>query len=90
MNSLRFFDKYQFIIGITAISSILISTILFIVMVLTGTRVYDEEGVLTGLTYNNVLQTIFAVFFLIQLTAIVWFVARALTYKMRAKEEESL
>ena len=90
MNKTRFFDKYQLIIGITAIGSILISTVLFFVMVLTATRTYDENGVIIGITYNNVLQTIFTIFFLVQLIAIVWFLARAITYKLRIKEEDSL
>ena len=90
MNKTRFFDKYQLIIGITAIGSILISTVLFFVMVLTATRTYDENGVIIGITYNNVLQTIFTIFFLVQLIAIVWFLARAITYKLRIKEEDYL
>ena len=90
MNNKKFLDRPQLILAITAIGSMLLSTILFIVMVLTGTKVYDENGALTGITYNNVLQTIFIVFFLIQLTSIVWFAARAITYKMRIKEEDSL
>ena len=90
MNNQRFFDRYQLIITITALSSMLISTILFIVMVITSTKVYDDNGALTGLIYNNVLQTIFIIFFLIQLTSIVWFIARAITYKMRVREEDSL
>ena len=90
MNKTRFFDRYQLIIGITAIGSILISTVLFFVMVLTATRTYDENGVIIGITYNNVLQTIFTIFFLVQLIAIVWFLARAITYKLRIKEEDSL
>ena len=90
MNNPKFFDKFQLIITITALGTTLISSVLFFVMVLTGTRNFDEEGVLVSITYNEILQTFFIIFFLIQLTAIVWFVARAITYKMRIKEEESL
>ena len=90
MNNPKFFDKFQLIITITALGATLISSVLFFVMVLTGTRNFDEEGVLVSITYNEILQTFFIIFFLIQLTAIVWFVARAITYKMRIKEEESL
>ena len=88
MNKMRFFDRYQLIIGITAVASAIISFILFIVMTLTGTRVYDENGILTGITFNTVLESIFSIFFLIQLTGIAWFIARAITYKMRVREEE--
>ena len=88
MNKSRYFDKYQLIIAITALSSALVSFVLFVVMVLTGTRVYDESGALTGITYNNIIQTIFTVSFLIQLIALVWFIARTITYKMRLKEED--
>ena len=85
---MKYFDKYQLLIGIVAIASMLVSFVLFIVMVLTGTRIYDENGALTGITYNNIIQVIFTIFFLLQLIAIIWFVARTLTYKMRVKEED--
>ena len=88
MNKMKYFDKYQLLIGIVAIASMLVSFVLFIVMVLTGTRIYDENGALTGITYNNIIQVIFTIFFLLQLIAIIWFVARTLTYKMRVKEED--
>ena len=88
MNSLKYFDKYQLLLAISAASGALISFVLFVVMVLTGTRIYDENGILTGITYNNVLQSIFTIFFLIQIIAIVWFIARTITYKMRVKEED--
>ena len=88
MNKARYFDKCQLIIAIIGLSSMLISFVLFVVMTLTGTRVYDENGILTGITYNNVLQSIFAIFFLVQLIAMVWFIARSITYKMRVREED--
>ena len=88
MNKARYFDKCQLIIAIIGLSSMLISFVLFVVMTLTGTRVYDENGILTGITYNNVLQSIFTIFFLVQLIAMVWFIARSITYKMRVKEED--
>lgn len=88
MNKMKYFDRYQLLIGIVAIASMLVSFVLFIVMVLTGTRIYDENGALTGITYNNIIQVIFTIFFLLQLIAIIWFVARTLTYKMRVKEED--
>ena len=88
MNKSRYFDKYQLLLGITTLISMFVATSLFVAMVLTGTRVYDESGALTGITYNNVLQTIFTMFFLTQLIALTWFIARSITYKMRVKEEE--
>ena len=88
MNKARYFDKCQLIIAIVGLSSMLISFVLFVVMTLTGTRVYDENGILTGITYNTVLQSIFTIFFLVQLIAMVWFIARSITYKMRVKEED--
>ncbi len=88
MNKTRYFDKYQFLLGIVAVGSMLVSLSLFVAMVLTGTKIYDETGNLTGITYNNVLQTIFTIFFLTQLIAMVWFLARTATYKMRVKEED--
>ena len=88
MNKSRYFDKYQLLLAIITAGGALVSFVLFIIMVLTGTRVYDENGALTGITYNNVLQTIFTMFFLTQLTALTWFIARTITYKMRVKEED--
>ena len=88
MNKLKYFDKYQLIIGIVAIASMIVATIVFIVMVVTGTPTYDESGALTGITYNNVLQTIFIMIFLIQSIAVVWFIFRTITYKLRVKEED--
>ncbi len=88
MNKSKYFDKYQLLLAIVTIASMIISTVLFIVMVITGTRIYDESGVLTGITYNNILQTIFMMFFLTQLIALVWFLVRTITYKMRLKEED--
>ena len=88
MNKARYFDKCQLIIAIVGLSSMLISFVLFVVMTLTGTRVYDESGILTDITYNTVLQSIFTIFFLVQLIAMVWFIARSITYKKRVKEED--
>ena len=88
MNKARYFDKCQLLIGIVALASMLVATVLFFVMVFTGTRIYDENGILSGITYNEVLQKVFSMFFLAQLTAIVWFIARSITYKMRVKEED--
>ena len=88
MNKSKYFDKYQLLLAIVTIASMIISTVLFIVMVITGTRIYDESGALTGIIYNNILQTIFTMFFLTQLIALVWFLARTITYKMRLKEED--
>ena len=88
MNKMKYFDKYQLLLAITAIGAILVSLSLFVAMVLTGTRIYDENGALVGITYNNVLQVIFTIFFLTQLIAVVWFIARTVTYKLRVKEED--
>ena len=90
MNKPRFFDKTQLLIAIIAVSATLLSLIFFIVMLFTATPTYDESGALTDLTYNNVIQTIFSIFFLIELIAIVWFIARSITYKLRIKEEDAL
>lgn len=90
MNKPRYFDKYQLMIAIIAVATTLISTILFIVMLFTSTITYDESGVMSGIIYNNTLQMIYSMFLLAQLTAIVWFIARTITYKMRIKEEDVL
>ena len=89
MNKLKLFDKCQLLIAIIGVSAMIISSILFIVMVLTGTIVRDESGAITEIVYNNVVQTIFSIFFLMQITSIIWFVTRIATYKMRVKEEDA-
>ena len=90
MNKSRYFDKYQLMIAIVAVAMAIISVILFIIMLLTSTITYDENGAISEIIYNNTLQMIYSIFFLGQLTALVWFIARTITYKMRIKEEDVL
>ena len=90
MNKPRFLDKCQLLIAIIGLASLLIAVILLIVMLFTATPTYDENHVLTDLTYNSVVQSIFAIFYLTHLTAVTWFIARSITYKLRIKEEDAL
>ena len=90
MNKMKFFDRAQLLICIIGVSAFATSIIVFIPMFLTGTIIYDEEGVMKTIEYNVVLQTLYSVFTFINVGAIVWFIARAATYKIRVKEEDSL
>ena len=90
MKRLKFFDWFQFLITIIGITSFGLAVTVFIPMFLTGTVIYDEEGVMQTIEYNLVLQSIYSIFSFINILAIVWFAIRAITYKMRVKEEDSL
>ena len=90
MNRLKFFDRIQFIIVIVGVAAFISAAIIFIPMFLTGKVIYDEEGVMQTIEYNLILQSIYSVFSFINILALVWFIARAVTYKMRVKEEDSL
>ena len=90
MNNLKYLDRYQLIIIIVGIASFAASMVAFIVMLFTATVVYDESGAIDTLTYNDIALTIYGLFMLTHLTALTWFLARTITYKLRIKEEEAL
>ena len=90
MNKLKFFDRFQLLICIIGIAAFGLSIAIFVPMLLTGTIIYDENGIMQSIEYNFVLQTIYSIFSFINILAIVWFIIRALTYKMRIKEEDTL
>ncbi|MBO4668200.1 MAG: hypothetical protein J5666_08790 [Bacilli bacterium] len=90
MKRLKFFDRYQLIITIIGVAAFALAATVFIPMFLTGKVIYDENGVMQTIEYNLILQSLYSVFSFINVLALVWFVARAATYKMRVKEEDSL
>lgn len=90
MNKLRFLDRPQLIIAITAVASLFISSILYIVSLITANVTYLDNGEIDTLTYNPTLFTIRGIFSLIHFLAVVWFIIRALTYRMRMKEYDLL
>ena len=90
MDKLRFFDRPQLTIAIVGVSSLMLSSILYIVMLFTAQVTYLENGDIDTLTYNPILFSIFGIFTLLHLLALVWFIIRAITYKKRAKEYDSL
>ena len=90
MNKMKFFDRAQLLIAIIGVAAFGLSIIIFIPMLLTGTIIFDESGVMEKVEYNVILQTIYSIFSFINIIALVWFVVRAATYKMRIKEEDSL
>ena len=90
MNRLKYFDKYQLLITIIGLAMLLVAVVLFIVMLFTATPTYDESGHLTTIEYNFTIQTVLMIFYLLHITAVVWFLARSITYKLRIKEEDAL
>ena len=90
MNKSKIFDRYQILITIIGLSALLVAVIMFVVMLFTATPIYDENHILTDLKYNYVIQMVFTIFYLGHLIALLWFVTRLLTYKLRMKEEDAL
>ena len=86
MKELKFFDRYQLIITIVGIAALMIGLTLFVPMFLTATIEYDEVKEMDVVVYNAVLQSLYSVFMFINFTCLVWFIVRALTFKMRKKE----
>ena len=90
MNKMKFFDRTQLLISIIGIAAFAISIAIFVPMFLTAKITYNESGAMESIEYNLVLQSIYSIFALTNVLALVWFVIRALTYKMRVKEDDSL
>ena len=86
MKELKFFDRFQLIITIIGIAAFATGIIIFVPMFLTATLEYDAVKEMDVVVYNPVLQAIYSVFMLMHFIALIWFVMRALTYKMRKKE----
>ena len=86
MKELKFFDRYQLIITIVGIAALMIGLTIFVPMFLTATIEYDEVKEMDVVVYNTVLQSLYSVFMFINFICLVWFIVRALTFKMRKKE----
>ena len=86
MNELKLFDKAQLLLSISAIVSFLLGTVFFFAMQFTSQTLVNEEGV-SQIFYNPTLQGLYSFFIFAHLLAIVWFVARLITYQLRKKEE---
>jgi uncharacterized BrkB/YihY/UPF0761 family membrane protein len=86
MKELKFFDRYQLIITIVGIAALMIGLTIFVPMFLTATIEYDEVKEMDVVVYNAVLQSLYSVFMFINFVCLVWFIVRALTFKMRKKE----
>ena len=86
MKELKFFDRYQLIIIIVGIAALMIGLTIFVPMFLTATIEYDEVKEMDVVVYNAVLQSLYSVFMFINFVCLVWFIVRALTFKMRKKE----
>ena len=86
MKELKFFDRYQLIITIVGIAALAIGLTIFVPMFLTATIEYDAVKEMDVVVYNAVLQSLYSVFMFINFVCLVWFIVRALTFKMRKKE----
>ena len=86
MKELKFFDRYQLIITIVGIAALMIGLTIFVPMFLTATIEYDEVKEMDVVVYNAVLQSLYSVFMFINFTCPVWFIVRALTFKLCKKE----
>ena len=86
MKELKFFDRYQLIIIIVGIAALMIGLTIFVPMFLTATIEYDEVKEMDVVVYNAVLQSLYSVFMFTNFVCLVWFIVRALTFKMRKKE----
>ena len=86
MKELKFFDRYQLIITIVGIAALMIGLTIFVPMFLTATIEYDAVKEMDVVVYNPILQALYSVFMIINFVCLVWFIVRALTFKMRKKE----
>ena len=86
MKELKFFDRYQLIITIVGIAALMIGLTIFVPMFLTATIEYDEVKEMDVVVYNPILQALYSVFMFANFVCLVWFIVRALTFKMRKKE----
>lgn len=86
------FDLYQRIIVIVGIISFTLSIIFYVWMISTAEPQYVMDAdIIEGYTYAPIPSALYSIFTFLNLTMIVWFVLRLITYKMRLKEyEESL
>ena len=86
MKELKFFDRYQLIITIIGIAALMVGLTIFVPMFLTATIEYDAVKEMDVVVYNPILQALYSVFMFTNFTCLVWFIVRALTFKMRKKE----
>ena len=89
-NEKKFFDKPQLLITIIGVFAFVISIILFIIMFLTGTVTYKDNGTIDEIIYQPTLFSIYSVFILIHFLMLLWFILRAITFKLRIREEDDL
>ena len=86
MKELKFFDRYQLLITIVGIGALATAFTIFIPMFLTATIEYDAVKEIDVVVYNPIIQALYSIFMFINFLALVWFIIRAITFKMRKKE----
>lgn len=90
MKQNKLFDRPQLLISIIGLSSFVTGIILFVIMTFTAQVSYSESGAIETLTYHPTLMAIYSCLNLISFSALVWFVIRLITYRLRNKEQETL
>ena len=88
MNRTKYLDRYQLLIAIIGLSTLLIAVALYVVMIFTATVTYNESGAIDTITYIAPLQIVQACFVLIHMAAAAWFIIRSITYRARINEED--
>lgn len=83
---LKYFDIYQKIllgIGVLSISGAFIFQSL---MNMQAIITYDDQGLIASIEYPFVLQTIYTIFFFLNIFCIAWFIIRSISYSARQLE----
>ena len=89
MNNTKFFDKPQLLIAIIGILTFFASFVLFLI-ISNQQIVYQNESGETYVAHNGVLYSLLYVFVFAHLLMLIWFVIRAITYRLRTKEKDVL
>ena len=83
---MRYFDKWQKLIVISAGVSLFLMIVFYMAMVATSTPVLNDVGDVVDIKVDLRLQLFYSTFFFMQLAFGAWFIARSITYGMRKKE----
>ena len=88
MNKLKFFDRPQLLIAIIGVASLALTVIIYLAMFITAQIVYNEQGIVETMIYDKTLQNLYTAFNGVHLLMVTWFIARAITFKLRQKEAD--
>jgi cytochrome bd-type quinol oxidase subunit 2 len=80
------FDLYQKVILIVGILSVIATIIVFLLMNAQAIITYDELGIIASIKFPLALQSLFSIFFFLNILCVTWFIIRQATSKLREKE----